>query len=775
MKRYLINSIIAACFFLSNLNTGYSQDWKPVSGHIMTPWAADVTPDNVLKEYPRPQMVRKEWLNLNGLWDFAIVLGTENTPGRRYDRKILVPFCVESALSGIKEPVTGSQEMIYRRFFKLPESWKGKRILLNFQASDYRTKVWVNGNYIGVHLGGYDAFQFDITDALGSAAEHELSLVIWDPSNTGTQTIGKQTLYGLSKGRYTPTSGVYQTVWLEQVEDVSVKRLKITPDIDQNTLSVETFIKGWSYDHTVKVEAFDKGVLIGSGESASEKPVILRLKDPKLWSPDSPYLYDLKISLTKNGRTVDEVNSYFGMRKISMARDAAGFMRIQLNNKTIFQFGPLDQGYWPDGILTPPSDDALKYDVEYLKKIGCNMDRVHVKVQPERFYYHCDQLGILVWQDMVSPASGQNRSQNGGGKIWEAEWERIMDQLYNYPSIVHWVIFNESWGQFDTERITEQTKAKDPSRLVTPASGWVDRPVGDVRDFHDYTVYPSMGYIPKNYSRAMVLGEGGGHELIVRDHLWTPDIQIPERVDRAGDLIREVVNTKEDLDERYSLWIDNLWHLKKYGLNAVVYTQISDVENELNGWMTYDRKVSKLTIERFAELHNKLYTSAPANGKYVLPLSMNKPQKWSYTVTEPSADWYKAGSPGRWNTGTGPFGQALMNVPDVNTKWETGTLYLKNDFNLSSVPERLSLTGYHHGLADIYINGEFAIQVNNLRRWDPEIKVSEVPLPEKAMKLLKKGANHIAIKYEFGSIVQSSAYSNQAATSNFFDIGLLVY
>jgi len=771
--KHLISFFI--CLQCIQINNAGAQDWKPVPGHIMTQWAADISPDNVWKEYPRPQMVRKEWLNLNGLWDFSIVLGTDNTPSRRYDRKILVPFCVESALSGIKETVTGSQEMMYRRNFRLPEGWKGKRVLVNFQASDYRTKVWVNGKFIGEHIGGYDSFQFDITDALGSLAEHEISLVIWDPSNTGTQTVGKQTLYGLSKGRYTPTSGVYQTVWLEPVEDVSINKLKILPDVDLSTLTVDVFIKGWSYDHMIKVQAFDKGIMVASGEGAPGKPVVLSLKNPKLWSPDSPYLYDLKVSLTQNGKIVDEVDSYFGMRKISMARDAAGFMRIHLNNREIFQFGPLDQGYWPDGILTPPSDEALKYDVEYLKKIGCNMDRVHIKVQPERFYYWCDKLGILVWQDMISPASNPIRSQSGGGKMWEEEWETIMDQLYNYPSIVMWIVFNESWGQFDTERITDWTKKKDPTRLVTPASGWVDRNAGDIRDFHDYTVYPSMGWTPKNYPRAMVLGEGGGHELIVRDHLWTPDIKIDERVDRAGDLIREVVNTKEDLDERYSLWVENLWYLKKYGLNAVVFTQISDVENELNGWMTYDRKVSKLPVERFAELHNKLYTPAPRQGKYILPLSMNSPQRWGYASSEPSAEWYKAGNNGKWNSGNGPFGKELMNVPDVNTIWETGTLYLQKDFNLSSIPQRLALVGYHHGLADIYINGEFAIQVNNLRRWDPEIKVSEVPLPEKAMKLLKRGNNHIAIKYEFGSIVQSSAYSNQAPTSNFFDLGLLVY
>jgi hypothetical protein len=772
-KKQLI--LIITCLLLIKIDGALAQDWKPVPGNIMTSWAAAVTPDNVWKEYPRPQMVRKEWINLNGLWDFAIVNGTNNVPASRYNRKILVPFCVESALSGIKETITGGQEMLYRRFFTFPDSWKGKRIILNFQAVDYYARVWVNGRLVGEHKGGYDAFKFDITDFLGNNKNHELSLVIWDPSNTGTQTIGKQTLLGLSKGRYTPTSGIYQTVWMEPVADVSIKSLRILPDVDGSAVKVEAALKGWADNNVIRVTAFDKGVEIGSGESTPDKPVKIQIKNPKLWSPDSPFLYDLKVSLLQGDSKVDEVESYFGMRKISLARDENGFMRIQLNNNDIFQFGPLDQGYWPDGLLTPPSDDALKFDVEYLKKIGCNMDRVHIKVQPERFYYYCDKLGILVWQDMISPDSRLLRSEIGGGKAWEAEWETIIDQLYNYPSIIQWTVFNESWGQFDTERITALTKSKDPSRIVSNASGWVDRNCGDIRDFHDYTIYPSMGWIPKNYPRAMVLGEGGGHELIVRDHLWKPDIEIPERIDRAGDLIREVVNSPEVLDERYSVWIESLNALRNYGLNAVVYTQISDVENELNGWLTYDRKISKLPVERFAALHGILFKPFPAKGKYILPLSVNSPQRWMYATEEPSKDWYMKDNKGKWTGGNGPFGMPLMNAPAVNTAWKSTSLYLQRDFNLSSVPAKLAIVTYNHGLTDVYINGEFAVQINNLRRWDPEIKVSEVNLPDKAARLLKKGTNHIALKFEFGSIGQSSIVSQQAPTANYFDLGLIQY
>lgn len=768
--------LLGFCLLSVGMKNAAAQEWKPVPGNIMTTWATGVTPENTWKEYPRPQMVRKEWKNLNGLWDYTVVIGTNSAPVQRNSRKILVPFCPESALSGIKELISGSQEMVYRRFFNIPGNWKGKRILLHFEAVDYYAKVWIDGKPVGEHKGGYEAFQFDITDALNPAEDHEISLVVWDPSNTGTQPVGKQTLLGLSKGNYTPTSGIWQTVWIEPVEDVSIQSLKILPDIDLETVTVNAVLKGWGYDHKIKVQAFEKGIEIASGENTPGKPVALKIKNQKLWSPESPYLYDLKVSLSENGKTIDEVESYFGMRKISMARDAAGFMRIHLNNKEIFQLGPLDQGYWPDGLLTPPSDEALKFDVEYLKKTGSNMDRVHMKVQPDRFYYYCDKLGLLVWQDMISPRASASRSEVGGAKAWETEWETIIDQLYSHPSIIQWTVFNESWGQYDTERLTDWTKRKDPSRLVSNASGWIDRNVGDIRDFHDYTVYPSMGWIPENYPRAMVLGEGGGHELPLKDHVWTADFKVPERIDRAGDLVREVVTSPEVLDERYSLWVDNLVLLKDYGMNAVVFTQISDVENEVNGWLTYDRKISKIPVERLAAIHSRLFKPLSGKKNYSIPLSMNVPQKWNYSFTEPSADWFKNGSRGNWNTGNGPFGKKMMNVPEVRTIWETNNLFLQKDFNLSSIPSKLSLVVYNSGLTSVYINGEFAIQINNLRRWDPEIKVSEVPLPEKAAALLKKGTNHIAIKFEFFAIpAGGQAYNYFPEQLNYFDIGVIHY
>jgi hypothetical protein len=762
MKKQILASII---YFTALLLPAKSQEWKPVPGNIMTQWAASVTPVNVWKEYPRPQLVRKEWMNLNGLWDFTVTLGYNTGPAQRFNRKILVPFCVESALSGIKEPITGFQEMKYRRFFTVPEGWKGMRLILHFDAVDYQSKLWIDGKYAGEHKGGYDAFQYDITDYLNASDNHEINMVIWDPSNTGTQPVGKQTLQGLSRGRYTPTSGIWQTVWMEPVNEVSIKNLKIIPDIDKGVVTVQAGLKGSGKNYQLKIAASDNGKQVATVTGAAESIITLSVPDAKLWSPDSPFLYDMKVTLLNGDRIEDEVNSYFGMRKASIERASDGMMHVNLNNKRIFQLGPLDQGYWPDGILTPPSDDALKFDVEYLKKIGCNMDRIHIKVQPDRFYYYCDKMGILVWQDMISPWSQISRADVGGAKAWEAEWETIIDQLISHPSIIQWTVFNEGWVQYDTERLTEWTKKKDPSRIVSNASGWFDRNVGDIRDFHDYTLYPSIAWVPQYYPRAMVLGEGGGIDLPLNGNLWNPELVMPDKIDRAGDLNRETTNSKEAFEERYKVWIDNLVLLQNYGLDAVVYTQISDVENEVNGWLTYDRKVSKIPVEKLAQIHSELFKQ-PQQAKVILPLSAVKPQQWQYSLTEPSKDWFKNNS-GKWNSGNGPFGKGELYAPAVHTTWGEKALYLKKDFSLSSVPKALSVVNYNTGISDIYINGEFALQLVNLERNDTELKVSEVLLPEKAMKLLKQGSNTIAIHMEY-----NPADNNRV---QHFDFGLNAY
>jgi len=731
-----------------------AQNWAPVPGQIMTSWANDVTPENVWKEYPRPQMVRTDWLNLNGLWDFEITDRDTNKIAINYARKILVPFCVESALSGIKETITGKQQMMYRRYFTVPSNWNQKYLILHFEAVDYETKVWVDGKYVGMHKGGYDHFQFDITGFLSKEQKHEIKIVVWDPTNEGSQPIGKQSLPAIKNvTKYTATSGIWQTVWLEPINDVAIESIKIIPNIDNATISLQTKLVGATQGTRIKIQAFDQGKEIASSVAADDELVSLQLNQPKLWSPTNPFLYDLKLSLVKDGKVVDEVSSYFGMRKISMGRDHEGYMRILLNNAIIYQLGPLDQGYWPDGILTPASDQALRYDIAYLKKIGANMDRMHMKVQPERWYYHCDQLGILVWQDMVSPTKFIDTKSNLNSSDFELEHNITVDQLYNHPSIIQWVLFNESWGQYDTERLTAALKAKDPTRLVINASGWHDKKVGDIRDFHDYTIHPAIALVTKNDDRAMVLGEAGGFDLLIPGHLWTPDLKTETKLktDWTIDFKKGVVKSADELIEKYTILLDDLFQLKKYGLNAVVYTQISDVEDEISGWMTYDRKVSKLPDTTFAALHQQFFKPT-ITGKYILPLSMNTAQQWNYRFTAPSNDWIKNTTIADFKLGEAPFGIESNNAHKVNTTWNTNSLFLNKEFTLTALPSKLSLVACNTGITDVYINGAYVMQFNNFLKNDPEVKISETLLSDKAMKLLKVGVNQLSLKFNFPSV-----------------------
>jgi len=747
-------SIVFILVLLLQYSFIQAQNWAPVPGQIMTNWANDVTPENVWKEYPRPQMVRTDWLNLNGLWDFEITERDTNKIAINYARKILVPFCVESALSGIKETITGKQQMIYRRFFSIPSHWNQKHLILHFEAVDYEAKVWVDGKYVGIHKGGYDHFQFDIAGFLNKDEKHEIKLVVWDPTNEGSQPIGKQALPAIrNRTKYTATSGIWQTVWLEPINALAIESIKIIPNIDNATISLQTKIVGATQGARIKIQAFDQGKEIASSIAAIGEPVSLQLNQPKLWSPTNPFLYDLKLSLINDRKVVDEVSSYFGMRKISMGRDKEGYMRILLNNEIIYQLGPLDQGYWPDGLLTPASDQALRYDIAYLKKIGANMDRMHMKVQPERWYYHCDQLGILVWQDMVSPTKFIDTKSNLNPSDFELEHNLSVDQLYNHPSIIQWVLFNESWGQYDTERLTAALKAKDPTRLVINASGWHDKKVGDIRDFHDYTIHPAVALVNKNDNRAMVLGEAGGIDLLIPGHLWTPDLKGGTKIktDWSIDFKKGIVKSSDELIEKYKILLDDLFQLKKYGLNAVVYTQISDVEDEISGWMTYDRKVSKLPETTFAALHQQFFKPT-MTGKFILPLSMNEPQQWNYSFTAPSNDWIKNTMLSDFKTGMAPFGIESNNVHKVNTTWNTNSLFLNKEFTLSSVPSKLSLIACNTGITEVYINGAYVMQFNNFLKNDPEVKISETILSDEAMKLLKVGVNQLSLKFNFPSV-----------------------
>jgi len=568
--------------------------WAPVTGRIMTRWAAEVRPDLVLPEYPRPQMVRSAWANLNGLWQYAIGPKDAGRP-ESWDGHILVPFAVESALSGVGKPIGSDKALWYRREITVPRAWRRGRILLHFGAVDWESTVWVNGTEVGTHRGGYDPFSYDIREALKRGKKQEIVVRVLDPTDEGNSPIarGKQVMkpHGIF---YTAVTGVWQTVWIEPVPEAYIVKLKMTPDIDNGTLTVEPEVAGDSAGTKVSVSVSREGKPVAGAAAAAGGPAALEIPGPELWTPSNPALYDVKVVLEKGGRAVDEVLGYAGMRKIALDQDDRGINQLFLNNEPLFEFGPLDQGWWPDGLYTAPTDAALRFDIETIKALGLNMLRKHVKVEPDRLYYWCDTLGLLVWQDM--PSALYKRDALSAEALaardaqFEKEWKAVIDALSNHPSIVMWVPFNEGWGQYDTERITDWTKRYDPTRLVNNASGWTDKGVGDVSDIHSY---PGPDMPPLEANRASVLGEFGGLGLPLTGHLWQAE----------GNWGYRNFDDTKAFEDRYTGLIEKLYGLVDKGLAAAVYTQTSDCEIEVNGLMTYDREVVKLDPARFAPLN----------------------------------------------------------------------------------------------------------------------------------------------------------------------------
>ncbi len=572
-----------------------TSDWKPVEGKLLTRWAKQVTPKNVHLEYPRPQLVRQQWKNLNGLWEYAI-LPKEAIQPQIYQGKILVPFPVESALSGVAKAVGENNILWYRRVFPVPEEWSGKQILLHFGAVDWETKIWINGKEIGSHRGGYDAFYFDITEALKKSGEQEILVAVWDPIDSGTQPRGKQVKnpHGIW---YTSVTGIWQTVWLEPVNPAFIQSIKIVPDIDAQMVAVTPIIAGPDSAFDITLLAKLNGRTIAETKTVCGKTGFLPIKNARLWNPDSPFLYDL-VAYLQNGKgeKVDEIKSYFGMRKISLGRDESGITRLMLNNQFVFQFGPLDQGWWPDGLYTAPSDEALRSDIEVTRQLGFNLARKHVKIEPQRWYYWCDKLGLLVWQDMPSgdrfiggDMPDLQRSAEST-RQYEFELKQLVETFGNHPCIVMWVPFNEGWGQFDTPRVVELIKSLDPSRLVDNASGWTDRKVGDVMDIHSYPG-PAMPALEEK--RAIVLGEFGGLGLPVAGHTWQEEKNWGYR--NFADAV--------ELTAAYRELIKNLYPMVTKGLSAAVYTQTTDVEIEVNGLMTYDRGQIKMTAAEVSKIN----------------------------------------------------------------------------------------------------------------------------------------------------------------------------
>jgi beta-galactosidase/beta-glucuronidase len=579
-------------------------DWKPADGVLTTRWTKSVAPATAHQEYPRPQLVRSDWRNLNGLWDYAIRPKAEGRPDS-FDGRILVPFPIESALSGVRRTVGEANRLWYRTTFVVPSGWTGRRVLLHFGAVDWETTVWLNDKEVGSHRGGYDPFSIDITGALNPHRDQQLVVGVWDPSDAGTQPRGKQVRkpHGIW---YTPTTGIWQTVWLEPVPQTHIVGLKTVPDVDGRKVRIAARCAGSAEKlalEAVVVDPMDQSQTAAAKEPVKDNSatVEIALESPKLWSPDRPFLYDLQVRLMDGAHVVDRVKSYFGMRKISLGKDDSGVTRIMLNNRPIFMFGPLDQGFWPDGLYTAPSDEALRYDIEVTKRLGFNMARKHVKIEPDRWYYWCDKLGLLVWQDMpngdahVAPGKGEIKREAESARQFEAELKALIDACSNHPSIVMWVVFNEGWGQYDTARLTKWVAEYDPTRLVNGASGWNDMKVGAVNDIHSY---PGPAAPAAEPARAIVLGEFGGLGLPLEGHTWQAKENWGYRT----------FTTRAELTKAYMDLLEKLKPMTRSpGLSAAVYTQTTDVEIEVNGLLTYDRAVIKMPTQTIADANRAVY------------------------------------------------------------------------------------------------------------------------------------------------------------------------
>ncbi len=589
-----------------------TQQWQPEEPPISTPWTDEVGPDNALPEYPRPQLTRERWQNLNGVWQFASAEEGEAPPlGEELTERILVPYPVESALSGIER---SEERMFYRRTFEVPSGWRvgeGQRLILHFGAVDYDAKVWVNGEQVAAHRGGYDGFEVDVTDELRPAGPQEL--VVWaeDLTDATFQPIGKQRRVGDRGIFYQGSSGIWRTVWMEPVPATHVRELDMTPDLDASALRLTAHVPQATTER-IEATAYDGDEKIGRVVGPANHELVLPIRDVKLWSPDSPHLYDLRVRVLDGLRPVDTVGSYFGMREIGIKDGADGKPRIALNGKILFQMSTLDQGFWPDGLNTAPTDEALRFDLEQHKVLGFNTVRKHIKVEPDRWYYWADRLGLMVWQDM--PSTKTQRVPAGPWRDqFEAEMREMVDEHDAWTSIIGWVPFNEGWGEWDREatgRIANDVKAQDPSRLVNAHSGvnccnsLGDSGQGDVIDFHQY-VGPASP--TPDDRRVAIDGEHGGFGLEVPGHMWFGQGGAYEMTDTKEELTRRYVENQEDLLEAAN----------QCGLSAGIYTQITDVEHEVNGFFTYDRQVEKMDFDQVRAINERIIENV--DGTSALP------------------------------------------------------------------------------------------------------------------------------------------------------------
>lgn len=716
------------CILCVAANAQYTQ--QPVS--IASPWAPLINETNAWQEYPRPQLVRKEWKNINGLWDYAITNRGENKPAN-FQGKILVPYSIESSLSGVQKTLKPTEELWYNKEVDIPTEWKSKNVIIHFGAVDYQSDLYVNGKHVGQHTGGSDPFSYDITPFLNPSSVQQISLKVFDPTDTDIQPRGKQSLN--PKGFwYTAVSGIWQTVWMEPVNATRVSVLNPVSDIDNGTITLNSTLTNLLGNEQMEVQVFYQGKQIKKITEPYQSALKIDLKNALLWSPEHPNLYQLRLKITRNIETLDQIESYFAMRKISLAKDQNGYTRLALNNKPYFQWGTLDQGWWPESLLTPPSDEAMKFDMEMVKRMGFNMIRKHIKVEPARYYYHADTLGLLLWQDMPSGFIGLHDEEQhvkfdakedwdrpeASAKSFKAEWKSIMDNLRFFSSIVVWVPFNEGWGQFQTKEITDWTINYDKDRLVDATSGWTDMKVGHMFDAHQYPG-PSMEPQSQNPGRATVLGEFGGLGWPVKGYLWNED---------KGNWGYRTYLDNSTFHNEVSRVINNIYPLLARGLSAAIYTQTSDVEAEVNGLITYDRKFQKISDQDMKKLSEPLYASVK---KAVFVINDSEEQNSSLFVS-PS-------HPGNnWNLHN-PFDAQFKEHKGPYPLNKGDSLWAVNSFIVTDKKEKMALKLFGQGDLKIFLNGTeiYKNRIMTKRHYD-ELSISDY------MQLLKKGKNVIGFE-----------------------------
>ena len=738
-----MNRPAAACLGLIMTLASAHAEWKAVEGGMFTRWGRELDAGKVWQEYPRPQMERGNWTNLNGQWNYAIS-GRDAAKPANWDGRILVPFAPEAALSGVGRMLEPDQSLWYQRSFKADP--KG-RTLLHFEAVDYQTTVWVNGKEVGGHTGGNTPFSFDVTSFLKDG-DNDLTVRVYDATE-GFQLHGKQKLKpgGIW---YTRVSGIWQTVWMEQVPKRFIRDLDYSCDIKSGTVKVTAKLSGEAVTgETLKVSASFGGtpVAVASGDGAA----LLKIPGAKLWSPDEPNLYDLKLELTSGGKVIDEVKSYTALREFGKARDANGNLRFTLNGKSIFHWGPLDQGWWPDGLLTPPSDAAMRYDIDFLKAAGFNMIRKHIKVEPRRYYAYCDKVGMLMWQDQVSMGYGPETQPKGSNPPWTrmapnpqegkwpdaahdqfvAEYKSMVDHLRDHPCIAVWNPFNEAWGQHRTMEVGKMAVAYDPTRPVNIASGGNFWPVGDVADEHAYPD-PAFPLGDKRFADYVkVVGEFGGHGFPVEGHLW--------KKNNANWGYGGLPSSMDEWKQRFEKSIHVLADLRKNGISAGVYTQTTDVEVEINGLLTYDRekKVEPEWVKPLSDL--LLRTPDVVRRESLLPTSESTPQRWRMTTETPAECWETAGfDDTKWTEAPAGFGTRSVRGVNVGTDWKSGDIWIRKTFDSKTPKGTPVLRIFHDEDAEVYLNG---VKIATLKKFSTRY----IDLPLKDASLLKPGRNVIAI------------------------------